>query len=191
MFPVTVAIMAAVVTASAAASGFASLDVSRTIGGEVWRLFTGHLAHVTWRQYAIDAPAFVFLYASYCRRAGFLSAFLLSLFAALSVSSAVILAGMHQVYGGLSGLSCAAVSALLVGMIMDHPRRAAPYAMCFIYGAYLLFMGGITSGVRVAQEAHAAGAIAGTVFVLTAPLFQRFYEKMHRLCCVFFITHLL
>jgi membrane associated rhomboid family serine protease len=98
---------------------------------------------------------------------------LLSLFAALSISLAVIFAGMHQVYGGFSGLSCATVSAILLTMIKEHPRQIFPYPMCFIYCIYLLFMGGFASGVRVAHEAHIAGAVSGLVFVLIRDRLQK------------------
>jgi membrane associated rhomboid family serine protease len=166
IFTVIAAIIAAVVTASADLSSVASLDVSRVKAGEVWRLFSGHVAHLTWRQYAIDAPAFILLYSTYSKRAGLYSAAFLSFFAALFVSIVVIIAGTHQVYGGFSGLSCAAASAIILAMIMDQPRHVTPYVMCSIYCAYLLFMGGIASGVRVAQEAHVAGAMSGVVYVL-------------------------
>ena len=166
IFAITVAIVAALVTASADLSSLASLDTSRVMAGEFWRLFTGHATHLSWRQYAIDAPVFILLYATYSRRVAPSSAVFLALFAALSVSLAVILAGMHQVYGGLSGLSCAAVSAILVAMIREHPRQTFPYLMGAMFCVYLLFTGGFASGVRVAHEAHVAGAVSGLVFGL-------------------------
>jgi membrane associated rhomboid family serine protease len=164
IFAIITAIIAAVVTSSADLSSLASLDVSRVMAGEFWRLFSGHLTHLSWNQYAIDAPVFILLYATYSKKVAPSSAIFLSLFAALSVSLAVIFAGMHKVYGGFSGLSCAAVSAILLTMIMEQPRRILPYLMCFIYCLYLLFMGGFASGVRVAYEAHIAGAVSGIVF---------------------------
>jgi membrane associated rhomboid family serine protease len=104
--------------------------------------------------------------AAYSRIAGSASSVSLALFSALAVSAAVIFTGMHQVYGGLSGLSCAALSAILLARIMDHPRQIAVYFVGFAYCAYLLFMGGIASDVGVAGEAHIAGAMSGVVFVL-------------------------
>ncbi|MCM2359785.1 MAG: rhomboid family intramembrane serine protease [Geobacteraceae bacterium] len=166
IFAIIVAVIAALVTASAELSSLASLDSSRVMAGEFWRLFSGHAAHLSWRQYAMDAPVFILLYATYSRRVAPSSAMFLSLFAALSVSLAVILAGMHQVYGGLSGLSCAAVSAILVAMIMEQPRRTFPCLMGLVFCVYLLFMGGFASGVGVAHEAHVAGAASGLVFAL-------------------------
>lgn len=173
IFAIITAIISALVTASADLSSLASLDVSRVISGEFWRLFSGHVTHLSWSQYAIDAPVFILLYATYSKRVAPSVAILLSLFAALSVSLVVIFAGMHQVYGGFSGLSCAAVSAILLTMIMEQPRQTFPYLMCFIYCIYLLFMGGFASGVRVAHEAHVAGAVSGLVFALIRDRIQR------------------
>lgn len=166
IFATIAAIIAALVTASAGLSSLASLDTSRVLDGEFWRLFSGHLTHLTWSQYAIDAPVFILLYATYSKRVAPFSAIILSVFAALSVSLTVICAGMHQVYGGFSGLSFAAVSAILYTMIMERPRQIFPYLMCFMYGIYLLFMDGFVSGLKVAQEAHVAGAVSGIIFAL-------------------------
>ncbi len=166
IFPLIIAVIAAVVTASADLSSIASLDVSRVLGGEVWRLVTGHLTHLTWRQYAVDTAAFVLLYATYGRKAGSVAAVCLFLFAALCVSASVVLMGTHQVYGGLSGLSCAALFALLFAAIMEQPRRVTAYLVGFVCCAYLYFMGGSGSGVNVAGEAHVAGSLAGMVFAL-------------------------
>jgi membrane associated rhomboid family serine protease len=167
IFAVSLAIAAGLVTASARLSGIAALDVSRVVAGELWRIFTCHGAHLSWRQYAADAPAFVLLLAAYVRRTSALSALFLTLFASLTVSLAVVAAGVHQVYGGLSGLSCAVASALLCMMIGDEPRRPFSYLLAAAFVLYLLFMGGVAGGVRVAHEAHGAGTLSGLLFALS------------------------
>jgi len=164
IFALVIVMAAAIVTGSGGLSELLALDASRVMDGELWRLFSGHLAHLSWRQFAVDAPVFMLFYTIYSKRVGVPRSIGLSLFAALCVSGTVILTGMHQVYGGLSGLSCAAVSAILLSMIMGRSGGVFPYLMAFVYGAYLLFAGGAASGVRVAQEAHIAGAISGLVF---------------------------
>ncbi len=166
IFAVVFVLISAAVTASADLSALASLDVSRVLSGELWRLLSGHTAHLTWRQYLVDAPAFAALYATYSRKSGSFSALALALLAALVVSIAVILSGNYQVYGGCSGLSCAALSAILLAAILEQPRQIAPYLVGFFYCLYLLFVGGAASGVQVAREAHLAGAVAGVIFVL-------------------------
>ena len=163
-----IAALAGLVTASGHLSSLAALDASQLRDGELWRLFSGHLAHLSWRHYWVDAPAFIALYASYGRRADRASALLLLLLAAITVSLTVVVAGIHQVYGGLSGLSCAAVSALLLLLVLERPRQLFPYLMSALYCCYLLFMGGVSSGVPVAHEAHLAGSAAGVLFVLAS-----------------------
>lgn len=165
-FILCIALLAGLVTASADLSGAASLDVAQVVSGEVWRMVSGHLTHLTWRQYVTDVPAFVFLFCAYIRRCGIVSGVFLALFSAVSVSVVVIIAGVHQFYGGLSGVSCAAFAAILLVWIMEHPRRTANYLVAVAFCAYLLSMGGVVSGVRVAEEAHVAGAVAGAIFEL-------------------------
>lgn len=164
MAAVAVAVAALMVTASGNLSNLTALDSARVLDGELWRILTGHLAHLTWRHYAVDAPAFVLLYATYARRTASSRALLLALAAALTVSLSVILAGMHEVYGGLSGLTCAGFSALVVGMIREQPRHPLPYLAGIVFLLYLVTAGGTASGVRVAQEAHLAGALTGAIF---------------------------
>lgn len=159
-----IAVAAAVVTASAELSAWASLDVARVAAGEFWRLFSGHLAHLSWRQYAVDAPVFLLLYGAYGRRAGGSNAVVLCLVAALSVSLTVTAAGMHQIYGGLSGLSCAALSALILTLIREDSRNVLPYLMGLACAVYLVFLDGSAGGVPVAHEAHAAGVVSGLAF---------------------------
>ena len=33
-----------------------------------WRLFSGHLAHLSWSHYVMDSPVFILLYATYSKR---------------------------------------------------------------------------------------------------------------------------
>jgi rhomboid family GlyGly-CTERM serine protease len=162
--------LAGLVTASGHLSSLSALDASQVRAGELWRLFSGHLAHLSWRHYWVDAPVFIALYATYGRRTDRASALLLLLLAALTVSLTVLVADIHQVYGGLSGLSCAAVSAILLLLVLERPRQLFPYLMSAMYCCYLLFMGGASSGVPVAHEAHLAGSVAGVVFVLIKAL---------------------
>ncbi len=166
MFFQSLAIVAAIVTASAWLSSITSLDTSRVLAGEVWRIFSGHLSHLTWEQFAVDAPVFVMVYLTYERKAGPLTSIRLCLFSACCVSAAVIVAGRHEIYGGLSGLSCAALSALLFGGVLARPRQVALYALGSLYCVYLTHPGVSTVVVNVAGEAHVAGALSGVLFVV-------------------------
>ncbi|HUN55329.1 MAG TPA: rhomboid family intramembrane serine protease [Smithella sp.] len=136
------------------------------MSGQVWRLITGHLTHLTWRHYALDAPVFLMAYLLYKRNTGGFSSIYLAIFSAIIVSASVVMMGMHQVYGGLSGLSCAAIAALSLKMIMDTPRRILPYILIFTFLLYLLFLQGSATGINVAKEAHMAGILSGFIFEL-------------------------
>lgn len=164
---IAIALAAAIVTASAKLSALAALDVELVRSGEFWRLFTGHLAHITWHQYAADASLFVILYVSYGKSCGASATLSLALLSALSVSLAIVFLGNYQVYGGLSGINCAAFSALLMGLIIAHPYWPIPWLIATAFGAYLAIGDkGIVSGVPVAAEAHLAGALTGALFTL-------------------------
>ena len=164
MLLLVIVILSAMITASTGLSSLASLDISLVMSGELWRLFTGHLTHLTWRHYALNAPVFYIVYSVYKRNTSGLSSIYLMIFSAITVSATVVVMGIHQVYGGLSGLSCAALSSLLLKMILDAPRRILPYILVFAFLVYLLFFQGNASGINVATEAHVAGTISGIVF---------------------------
>jgi membrane associated rhomboid family serine protease len=159
-----IVILSAVITFSAGLSSFASLDTSLVMSGEIWRLLTCHLTHLTWRHYALDAPVFFIVYLVYKRNTGSLSSIYLVIFSAITVSVSVVAMGIHQVYGGLSGLSYVATSALLLKMILDAPRKIFLYVVVFAFLVYVLFLQGNTSGINVAKEAHVAGIISGLAF---------------------------
>lgn len=163
---IAIVIIAALVTASASLSSVFALDVSRVMSGELWRLFTCHFSHLTWAQYLWDSCAFALLFATFARSSSASMALRLSAFAAALVSISVMAAGLHQFYGGLSGISCALCAALIADQIRRQPRSLAPYAMLVALGAYLLRSVAVSSGVSLAHEAHVAGALAGLVFVL-------------------------
>jgi hypothetical protein len=161
-----IAILSFVVTASGDLSRWASLDISKVLSGEVWRLFSGHLTHLTWRQFAVDASGFLLSYTVYSQWKGVRAGIGLMLFSSVCVSLAVVVAGAHPIYGGLSGLNCAAVSALLLSMIQYNPRRLDAYLLGMAFGAYILFGEGEVSGVNIAWEAHLAGGLSGVGFFL-------------------------
>lgn len=167
MIFLVIVILSAVITASSDLSRIASLDIFLVMSGEVWRVFTGHLTHLTWRHYVMDAPVFLIVYLVYRRNVGVLSSILLAIFSAIIVSATVIVIGVHQVYGGLSGLSYAAISALLLNMIITTPRRIIPYILIITLLIYFFFLQGNTTGINVAKEAHIAGILSGVIFELS------------------------
>jgi len=164
LIPLAVVLAAGAVTASAALSSLLALDTSRVLSGELWRLFTGHLAHLTWRHYAVDALAYWLLVTSYAAWRGSRAATGLALAACVSVSLTVVAFGLHPVYGGLSGLSCAAFAALVLAMLRDDPKDVWCYVLAALFGIYLMLGESLAAGIRVAPEAHWAGALTGAAF---------------------------
>jgi membrane associated rhomboid family serine protease len=158
--PWIIVLGAVLVTASADLTRLAVLDVPAVLNGEVWRALTGHLAHLTWMQLAVDGPAFLLLWTLYRRMTDDRAVLQLTLGSALVVGLTVILVGRHTRYGGLSGLSSALLSAVLLMALLREPRAVMPYLLSAISLVYLFAGNGLT-GVAVAQEAHMAGALAG------------------------------
>ena len=171
---IAITFVAAIVTASAKLSSLASLDVDLARSGQLWRLFSSHLAHITWSQYVTDAPLFVLLYERYAKSCGLTAALFLIMLSALSVSLAVIFVGSYQVYAGLSGINCAAFSAIVITLIMARPYWLTPWVIATAFSICLSIDDkSIVSGINVASEAHLAGALTGGFFTLIKYQFYR------------------
>ena len=164
MAPLVVVLVAGIVTASETLSSHLALDVSRVHAGELWRLLSGHLSHLSWRHYVVDALAYWLLFSTYAARRGSVAATGLALLASMAVSVTVVVLGLHPVYGGLSGLICGACAALVVSMVLDKPNDVRGYVLALMFLVYLLLEKGLVAGIRVAHEAHWAGAVSGMVF---------------------------
>ncbi len=164
-------------TASAQLSGIASMDVELVKSGELWRLFSGHLAHITWNQYAVDASAFVILFERYKKSCGLISALSLLFLSALAVSSEIIFSGCCQIYAGLSGINCAAFSVILITFLIAHPYWPSLWIIAAVFIGYLTIGDkSIISGVNVAREAHLTGALTGVLFAFIR---AKFYKTIH------------
>ncbi len=164
---VAIALVAAIVTASARLSSLVSLDVDLARSGEVWRLFSSHLAHITWSQYVTDASLFVILYEKYAKSYGLAATLTLITVSTLSVSLAVIFFGSYQVYAGLSGINCAAFSAIVMTLMIARPYWFAPWLIATAFSIYLFSADkSLVSGINVASEAHLVGALTGGFFAL-------------------------
>jgi membrane associated rhomboid family serine protease len=161
LIPLAVVLAAGVVTASAALSSHLALDVSRVLAGELWRLFTGHLGHLTWRHYFVDALAYWLLFSTYAARRSSMAANGLVIVASIVVSVTVVVLQWHPIYGGLSGLCCAACAALVLAMILDNPYGLLGYTIALFLCCYLGLEQSLVAGIRVAPEAHWAGALSG------------------------------
>jgi membrane associated rhomboid family serine protease len=161
IIPLVVVLAAGVVTASAALSSYLALDVSRLLSGELWRLFSGHLAHLTWRHYVVDAFAYWLLFSTYAARRSLSVANGLVIVASVVVSVTVVVLRLHPIYGGLSGLCCGACAALILAMVLDKPNGVWGYTFALLFCTYLGLAESLVAGIRVAAEAHWAGALSG------------------------------
>jgi membrane associated rhomboid family serine protease len=106
------------------------------------------------------------LFSTYCRICRTSNALLLAVFSASIVSITVVLKSDYQVYGGLSGISCAICAALIAERIRLNYRDMSTYLMLLGLAFYLLLSRNFSSGVNVVREAHTAGALAGIAFAL-------------------------
>lgn len=115
--------LAVLATFSPAIQSWCVLDRDALAAGEVWRLWTGHLAHLTASHLCVDALMFVLL-AVALRRAGerALGRVLVVGGAALSAS---LLVGDPTLarYGGLSGLNALLLGWLAVRWIQADERQ--------------------------------------------------------------------
>src|SRR5262245_57307611 len=95
-YPLFVLMAAVITTASTDLSSLLVLDVSEVMNGELWRLWTGHLSHLTWTHLLLDGPVFVLLFATFSRLTTAGSAIALSLVSAVAISCSVVLIGRHE-----------------------------------------------------------------------------------------------
>jgi membrane associated rhomboid family serine protease len=163
-YPLFVLMAAVGTTASADLSRLLVLDVREVMNGQLWRLWTGHLSHLTWIHLLLDGPIFVLLFATFSRLTNTASAIALSVVSAVAISSSVVLIGRHELYGGLSGLSSAAMAAIIFTALLQHPRAYFLYVVGLLFLVYVLHGEGL-GVVPVAHEAHVAGAVTGLLFV--------------------------
>lgn len=176
----SIAALAVIVTAGArSGTGWSDALIASEAGlggGELWRLFTGPLAHATWGHLVRDLALLVFL------AAGFRPARSAWLFAAgLAVPSAAVFAlepGL-SVYYGTSGLTHALLAAVIAAELTEsaNPRwlrllaAAAGAALAIKLGFELAtgapaFPMDLGPGIRQLPSAHAAGAAVGLAVAL-------------------------
>jgi rhomboid family GlyGly-CTERM serine protease len=116
-------VLALLATVHPEVHGWCLLDRDALAAGEVWRLWTGHLAHFSLSHLAVDALVFALLAAA-LRRAGVgeLGRVLFFGSAALSLSLLFCDAAMAR-YGGLSGLNALMLSWLAVRWFQAGGRK--------------------------------------------------------------------
>ncbi len=146
------------------------LTRSGVANGELWRLFTGHLAHYSLYHFAVDAGTFAILGSIVERRLGAGRWALLLSASALLISLTFLgLEPSLDSYRGLSGLDCAAFAAALILEARKHRGMAillgagfaAKLAFEQISGGFLFPSTNLGDMGLPVLSAHSVGAAVG------------------------------
>jgi rhomboid family GlyGly-CTERM serine protease len=171
---VTLAVAALTLVAGTFEATASSLQLDRAAcaSGELWRLWTGHLAHWSGAHLAWDLAMFVALGATIERasRARFVGLVALS---ASAVSASVLLLTPLETYRGLSGVDAALFVTAAIELAGSRSRRSWIGAAAL--GAFLvkvsievvtgrsIFVENLAPGVGNVPLAHLAGAAVALV----------------------------
>lgn len=141
------------------------------IGGEYWRVLSGHLVHGTWRHWLLNATGLALIWAIFPRHFGHLSAALLSLGIALLTSIALLIWDPAvSWYVGMSALLHGLFVAWLVVDLLNGQRMAVVLllfvSLKLVYEQWFGPLPGSveTTGLPVLVNAHLYGALSGGLF---------------------------
>ena len=176
--------LAALATVHPAFHAWCLLDRETLAAGEVWRLWTGHLAHFSASHLLVDAVVFALLAGALCHAGEHkLGRVLLLGGAALSVSLLCCDASLAR-YGGLSGMNALLVGRLALRWLRAGGRQRA-FALTLLavaVGKFALDSAGLGgSGVEFDSEAvvpsylsHWLGLFWGLVLPMSAQVKKTF-----------------
>jgi rhomboid family GlyGly-CTERM serine protease len=174
LITLTIIVGALVIAGAPALQEALIYDREKILGGEVWRLFTGHFVHLSREHLVWDLAAFLMVGALIEARQirGF---GLLCVIApwAISVGSLFFEPQMHR-YGGLSALTMAAF--VFLALHQQNRFVAATFiALAATKIAYELtadtsiFVAPASADIRVAALSHLLGALTGAAFAVRIP----------------------
>jgi rhomboid family GlyGly-CTERM serine protease len=174
----TVCALALVVAAVPGLGTSLALELAPLASGEVWRLWTGHLAHWSGSHLAWDLAVFVVGAAWLERTAGARRLARLLFVGGAVVSAAVLFLRPDLAsYRGLSGIDCALVAGVAAHLARVRPRPvllvAAGLCAKVVYETVTgagAFAGSLGPGVVVVPEAHVVGALVGALLEFCAPI---------------------
>lgn len=121
----------------------------------------GHVTDTVLHQAAVKLKQVLVENKKYIARRRVSAANGLVIAASVVVSVTVVVLRLHPVYGGLSGLCCGICAALILAMVLDSPNGFLGYALAVLFCVYLGLAESLVAGIRVAHEAHWAGALSG------------------------------
>ncbi|MGE3167144.1 MAG: rhombosortase [Planctomycetota bacterium] len=176
--PWSTATLAAVTLLIAAIPGAASaleLDRGEVIGGQLWRLLSGHFAHWSGEHLLWDVLALLML-GSMAERVSWARMWVTVLVSALAISGTFLLYRPELAsYRGLSGIDSACVGFLLAHGWLQASRGDRGLRWLVVLGSVLfiskigyeclyggmLFVDGAATAMTVVPEAHGVGLLAG------------------------------
>lgn len=153
------------------------LDRAALQHGELWRLFTGHVAHWSGEHLFWDVIVFTVV-GIVCERRSRSRYVCCLLVAAFTIGAGVLTVCPELLkYRGLSGVDCALFACLLADLTTERWRKGQPVGVLLLLGVTLiakiiweLGTGGalfVQSDVMVpVPESHAIGAVAGVAVAI-------------------------
>ncbi|MGD8570785.1 MAG: rhombosortase [Gammaproteobacteria bacterium] len=145
-------------------------DRNAILSGEIWRIFTGHLAHLSWSHLAMNLVGLVLVWALFDRHLPTKRWLHTLFFSALGISLMLLVIDSHlRWYVGLSGVLH---GMFMVGVLYDlkSGRWDAKFllALIIVKLLYEQLVGPLpgsekTAGGSVVVDAHLFGALSGLI----------------------------
>jgi rhomboid family GlyGly-CTERM serine protease len=161
-----VAVMAAIATD---APEQWTLDTTKVMQGEWWRMVSGHFAHLNWQHYSFDLAALGLSLYLCCQIGSCFHEIISSaLLSACAVSASVLVVRPVDIYGGISGITAGLLSYAAAGLIFRNAwGTGAALATGMICKIFLEWHGISASNITPVWQAHCAGTAGGLIaFVL-------------------------
>ena len=145
--------------------------------GEIWRLWTGHFTHYSFRHVLLDGGFALLAGALAERELGARFLLVLLALASTAIGVGLVLATSLDTYRGLSGLGMALAGAAAAAWWSRSPgsRRLILVLVAALAGKLALEAGGwspnqagLPPGVGIAWQAHLAGVALGAIASLLA-----------------------
>lgn len=153
---------------------WASLNITKTKGGEYWRLITGHLVHLDWQHWAMNMTGLSLCMAVYrddmARIHWPLSFVFISLFSSIGM---LYLSLDYAIYVGFSDVLHGWILVGASALMHKEPKLAlAVYALFWIKiieeNLDLKFFTNASMDINIAKESHILGACGGIIYALIA-----------------------
>ncbi|MBN4081965.1 MAG: rhombosortase [Gammaproteobacteria bacterium] len=159
------------------------LNFERVLNGEIWRVISGHVTHLSWTHWLLNMAGIILLqqlYGKYFSNWHWLAPMIFIMFT-VSISLLIFSEALKW-YGGFSGV--------LIGFFYFAASKDYRYSKLFntlvliSISLYILIQQlsgerivGLTDDLTVAARAHLFGALAGLLWLFITKLTNKFTEK--------------